>query len=62
MNQQKHWRTLELPRVLEQLAECASCADSRALALAVEPQNELSQARRQMALTVAANTLSNQFG
>ena len=33
----KSCRTLELPRVLQMLAECAVCEDAKAQALALEP-------------------------
>ena len=59
---ERHLKTLELPRVLEQLAACASCEDSRAMALAVAPQTSLSAAIREMERTVAANTLTVRFG
>ncbi|HWP51453.1 MAG TPA: endonuclease MutS2 [Clostridia bacterium] len=59
---QKHMATLELPRVLEKLADCTSCDDSRRLALAVEPVCQYEKAVRLLRLTVAANTLSNKYG
>lgn len=59
---QKHCATLELPVVLEQLAECAGCDDSRALARAVAPVTDLAAAQRLLARTVDANSLSNRFG
>ncbi|WMJ84159.1 endonuclease MutS2 [Oscillospiraceae bacterium LTW-04] len=58
----KHITTLELPRVLEQLADCTSCDDSRRLALSIEPVCQYEKAVRLLNLTVAANTLSNKYG
>lgn len=58
----KHMTTLELPRVLEQLADCSSCDDSRRLALSIEPVCQYEKAVRLLNLTVAANTLSNRYG
>lgn len=58
----KHMTTLELPRVLEKLADCTSCDDSRRLALSIEPVCRFEDAVRLLNLTVAANTLSNKYG
>lgn len=58
----KHITTLELPRVLEKLADCTGCDDSRRLALGIEPVCRYEDAVRLLNLTVAANTLSNKYG
>lgn len=59
---QKHMATLELPCVLEKLADCTGCDDSRRLALSIEPVCRYEAAVRLLNLTVAANTLSNKYG
>ena len=59
---QKHCNTLELPRVLEMLADCCGCDDSRHLALQLTPAESYESAVRLLNFTVAANTLSNRFG
>jgi len=59
---ERHLKTLELPRVLEQLAACASCEDSEAMARAVTPQTGLPAATRELERTVAANTLTVRYG
>ena len=59
---QRHLKTLELPRVLEMLAACTSCEDSRNLALAIEPQTSLPKAIRQLEITSAANRLTVRWG
>jgi len=60
--EERDLKTLELPHVLEQLAACASCEDSRALALAIAPQTDLPHAIRALERTVAANTLTVRHG
>ncbi len=62
MISQKHRTTLELPHVLEKLADCTSCDDSKRLALAIEPVCRYETAVRLLNMTVAANTLSNKYG
>ncbi len=62
MIQDRDLRTLELPRVLEQLSSFTSCEDSRAMALEVAPLTSLPQAVRALELTVAANTLTVRHG
>ena len=59
---QKHCDTLELPKILQMLGECAGCDDSKALALQVVPAPNYAAAVRLLSFTVAANTLSNKFG
>ncbi len=62
MIEERDLKTLELPHVLELLAACTSCEDSRALALAVAPQTSLPHAIRALERTVAANTLTVRHG
>ena len=62
MIEERDLKTLELPHVLELLAACTSCEDSRALALAVSPQTSLPHAIRALERTVAANTLTVRHG
>ncbi|MCI8649539.1 MAG: endonuclease MutS2 [Anaerotruncus sp.] len=57
----KHYKAIELDKILERLAHLCSCADSRALALAIQPETDLSDVRRLMQYTVDANTLTNRY-
>ena len=59
---QKHWRALELDKILAQLAECANCADSRELAQKLEPITDYARAVRQMRFTQDAHLLTVRFG
>ncbi len=59
---QKHLDTLELPQVLQMLADCAGCDDSKRMALAVAPADQLAQAEKLLRFTVDANTFSARFG
>lgn len=61
-NMEKHCRALELDKILLQLADCANCADSRALALATKPVPDYAQAVRQMRFTQDAYLLTVRFG
>lgn len=58
----KHQKTLELDKILQMLADCASCEDSREEALRLEPQTSLFRAKEAMQQTSDANGLSNRFG
>lgn len=62
MIQARHQKTLELDRVLAQLAACASCEDSHALALAVQPETSYSKAVQLLSFTSSAYTLSVRYG
>lgn len=62
MISKKHCATLQLATVLQRLADCANCEDSKRLALELEPVTDYPQAVRQLSFTVDANTLSNKFG
>jgi len=58
----RHQNTLELHRVLSQLADCTSCEDSRNLALAIEPETSYPKAVRLLEHTVAAFTMTVRYG
>lgn len=62
MISKKHSNVLELPFVLEQLAECTGCDDSKRMALAVEPVSQYEKAVRLYSFTISANALSNKYG
>ncbi|MEM1483657.1 endonuclease MutS2 [Oscillospiraceae bacterium PP1C4] len=55
----KHCKAIELDKVLHRLAELCCCADSRALALAIEPERDIRNVRELMRRTVDANTLTS---
>ena len=42
----KHYEALELPKILEKLANLTACADAHEAALALEPQTEYYEAQR----------------
>ncbi|MGN0625414.1 MAG: endonuclease MutS2, partial [Oscillospiraceae bacterium] len=60
--EKKHQQALELDKILNMLAECASCDDSKEKALALEPQTSLYRAKEEMRQTADANALSNRYG
>jgi len=60
--QNKHHKTLELDKILALLAEHAGGAETRNLALAIQPAATLSEAKSLLALTVDANSLSARHG
>ena len=60
--EKKHQQALELDKILYMLADCASCEDSRAKALTLEPETNLFRAREEMRRTADANMLSNRYG
>lgn len=60
--EKKHQQALELDKILNMLAECASCDDSKERALTLEPQTSLYRAKEEMRQTADANTLSNRHG
>ena len=57
----KHCKTIELDKILQRLAGYCSCQDSRALALAIEPEKEIRDVRLLMQRTVDANTLTTRY-
>ncbi|WP_343256409.1 hypothetical protein, partial [Ligaoa zhengdingensis] len=61
-NDQKHYRALELDKILARLADCCSCEESRARALEIEPQTDYPRAVRQMHYTQDAHLLALRFG
>ena len=58
----KHHRTLELDRVLEMLAEQATCAASKELALRLEPCDNYWDAADALQRTADINTLTARYG
>lgn len=58
----KHYRTLELDRVLEMLAEQATCAASKELALRLKPCDNYRDAADALQRTADINTLTNRYG
>ena len=58
----RHYKTLELDKILEKLAALTSLADARELALALEPQNDLKKVDALLKQTDDAVALSGRFG
>lgn len=58
----KYLRTLELDKILEMLAELTSNEETRRMALAVRPDNDLERVRYECLKTSQAFNLSVQFG
>ena len=58
----KHHRTLELDRVLEMLAEQATCAASKELVLRLEPCDNYRDAADALQRTADINTLTARYG
>lgn len=58
----RHYRSLELDKILEMLASHATCADAKALALALAPQTDLHLARALLSQTEDAHMLLARFG
>ena len=62
MTENRHYRALELDKILAMLADCTGCDDSRRLALETEPKTTLREAQRLMDRTADAFMLSARFG
>lgn len=62
MSVNKHHRSLELPKVLERLANMCSCADSAQMALEICPCSSLNEVQFTISQTVTAYKLIGQFG
>ena len=58
----RHYKSLELDKILELLAQNTSCAESREEALAIEPDFNLERARHSLRMTDDAFVLSAKFG
>ena len=58
----KYLKTLELDKILEMLAELTSNEETRRMALAVRPDNDLERVRYECLKTSQALSLSVQFG
>lgn len=61
-NIKKHCRSLELDKILEQLAECCSCEESAAAARSIEPITNYPRTVRQMHFTQDAHIMAVRFG
>ena len=62
MTENRHYRALELDKILHMLSECTGCDDSRRLALETEPKTTLREAKKLMDRTADAFMLSARFG
>lgn len=62
VNFNRHYRSLELDKVLEMLAEQTSCADARERALELTPQTDLNTAQNLLDRTSDAHMLLARFG
>ena len=62
MTDNRHYRALELDKILSMLADCTGCDDSRRLALETAPKTTLREAKRLMDYTSDAHMLSRRFG
>ncbi|MBQ7938163.1 MAG: endonuclease MutS2 [Oscillospiraceae bacterium] len=62
MTENRHYRALELDKILTMLSECTGCEDSRRLALETEPKTTIREAKRLMDRTADAFMLSARFG
>ncbi len=62
MTENRHYRALELDKILAMLSDCTGCEDSRRLALETEPKTTLREAKRLMERTADAFMLSARFG
>ncbi len=58
----RHYRALELDKILNMLADRTSCADSRELALALTPEHDLKRAEHNLKMTDDAFVLTGKFG
>ncbi|MBQ7580398.1 MAG: endonuclease MutS2 [Clostridia bacterium] len=61
-DRKKHYNCLELPKVLELLADLTCCEDAREFSLSIEPQTNLSLAKALLAQTRDAHMLLARFG
>lgn len=61
-DKQKHFNCLELPKVLEMLADYTCCEDAREFATKIEPQTNLSLAKALLSQTRDAHMLLARFG
>ncbi len=58
----RHYKTLELDKILEKLAALTSIDDAHRMALELEPQNDLKKAEKLLEQTDDAAALSGRFG
>ncbi|MDD2956577.1 MAG: endonuclease MutS2 [Oscillospiraceae bacterium] len=59
---ERHYKALELDKILAMLADCTASDDARELALGLRPVTDLGEAKREMQMTADANMLSSRFG
>lgn len=62
MIENRFYKSLELDKILQMLADCTGCEDSRHLSLQIEPKTSLRDAQRLMDKTSDAYVLSYRFG
>ena len=62
MIEERHQKTLELPKVLEMLSALTACEDAREKALAIKPSVDLYFAKHLLQETEAAYILLAKFG
>jgi DNA mismatch repair protein MutS2 len=62
INNNRHFKTLELDKILERLGEYTSCEDARRAAAGLEPQTSLETAKALMNQTRDAHMLLARFG
>ena len=58
----RHYKTLELDKILERLSSLTTLPDARELALSLEPQTDLKKAEHLLQQTDDAVALSGRFG
>lgn len=58
----RHYKTLELDKILLRLSERAVCAGAKELALAIEPVSALSEVKGRCGMTSDAHMLLSRFG
>lgn len=58
----KHFETLELPKILEKLADLTACADAKEEALSLLPVTDFFEAEKRLEETEAAHILIAKFG
>ena len=62
MTNQKYLDILEYPLMLEELSKCAVSEDAKDKALKLYPYDSIYEARRELSLTMGANSLSTGYG
>mgnify|MGYP001434148538 CR=1 FL=1 len=62
MTENRHYKALELDKILAMLADCTGCDDSRKRALDIEPFTSLFEASQEMRFTADAHMMASRFG